>query len=88
MWLARLLQRLSLLRRTPKLTGQALLIAEGQAFTDAEDMIRRLGVRRAHLIAFVHAEAEREGIGADLFPPGHWRRVCEDIRRTMRDKPP
>ena len=88
MWLARFLQRLRSLRRRPELTGQALLIAEGQAFTDAEDMIRRLGVQWAYLVASEHAQAERQDIGADLFPPGHWGRVSEDIRRVMRVRPP
>ena len=80
----RFLQRLRSPRRPPDLTGQALLIAEGQAFADAEDMIRRLGVQWAYIVACEHAEAKRHGIGTDLFPPGHWGRVSEDIRRVMR----
>ena len=87
MWLPRFLQRLRPRRRPPELTGQALLIAEGQAFADAEDMIRRLGVQWAYLVACDHAEAERTAdVGADLFPPGHWERVREGIRRMMRGR--
>ena len=88
MWLTRRLQRLRSSRRPPGLTGQALLMAAGQAFTDAEDMIRRLGVQWAYIVACEHAEAERQGIGADLFPPGHWARVSKDIRRVMRVRRP
>ena len=52
------------------------LAAEAQAVADAEDMIRRLGVQWAYLVADEHARAERTaGVGVDLFPPGHWRRV-------------
>ena len=84
MWLTRFLQRLRPRRRSLELTGQALLIAGGQAFINAEDMIWRLGVQWAFLVAHEHTQAERQGIGADLFPPRHWARVREDVRRMMR----
>ena len=74
-------------RRSNGLTGRHKLVAEAQAMADAEDMIRRLGVQWAYLVADEHARAERTaGVGAGLFPPGHWRRVCECIQRVMRPR--
>ncbi len=73
-------------RRATNLTDKDRRIAEGLAFADAEDMIRRLGVQWAYIVACEHAEAERQGAGADPFPPEHWERVRNDIRRVMRSE--
>ncbi len=85
-WLPRILNRI---RRRPSPIARAAPggpADEGQAMADAEDMIARLGVHWAYLVAYDHAKVEHGGVGADLFPAGHWGRVRDTIRRVKRTR--
>ena len=46
-------------------------------------MVRRLEKQWAYIVACEHAQSERQSIGADPFPPGHWECVSKQIRRAM-----
>lgn len=59
-------------------------VAEHAAWVDAHDMIDRLGGAMAYDWAREHARAERlDGIGVDLFAPGHWGRVRVVIKKMI-----
>jgi hypothetical protein len=55
-----------------------------RARSDAADMVLRYR-DGAHAVATRLARAERRGRIVDiLLPPGHWARVCREIRRLRR----